>query len=283
MFGEPTPTPFDLRWRMFGVPVRVHPWFWIVSVALGFEWLKSGFQYLLMWVACVFVSILLHELGHVFAGRLFGSRAHIVLYMLGGLAVGSSDVSRRWQRIIVYLAGPGVQLALYGVLLALEHYGYLARLLVSVPVRAMVPIMIGYGMLLLINLWWPLFNLLPIWPLDGGRVSREIFQWVWPSQGTRASLVLSIVTAAVLALNTIAVFCKYPSLERIHPWLGYLDLGHPINALFIAMLGAASYIELQQLHGRGGPRWRRQEEEEERMPWERDPDYWKSGRTDPWD
>ena len=65
----------------------------------------------MLWIACVFLSILLHEFGHVWAGRGFGSDASIVLYSFGGLAVGASDQRLRWQRIIVYLAGPGIQFA----------------------------------------------------------------------------------------------------------------------------------------------------------------------------
>src|SRR5207302_5403914 len=62
-------------------------------------------SYLLIWIACTFVSILIHELGHVFMGRLFGSHGHIVLYSFGGLAIGSSALRSRWQRIAVYFAG----------------------------------------------------------------------------------------------------------------------------------------------------------------------------------
>src|SRR3954451_7375602 len=98
MFFEPERTAYDLRFRMLGTEVRVHPLFWLVSFFMGANLSKLGFGYVVLWVGCVFVSILLHELGHVLVGRLFGSEGHIVLYSLGGLAVGSNRLPSRWQR-----------------------------------------------------------------------------------------------------------------------------------------------------------------------------------------
>src|SRR4051794_3104022 len=99
MLTEPNYTQFDLRWRMFGIPVRVHPAFWLVSAIYGWDFVQGGeLRLLLVWIACVFVSVLLHELGHVLTGMLFGSRGHIVLYSFGGLAIGSNAVRNRSQR-----------------------------------------------------------------------------------------------------------------------------------------------------------------------------------------
>src|SRR5438045_291862 len=103
---EPTSTPYDLRWRMFGIPVRVHPMFWLVSVIMGANAFSQGVQYLLLWVGCMFISILIHELGHVLMGQAFGAYGHIVLDGFGGLAVGSNQLDVRWQRIAVCFAGP---------------------------------------------------------------------------------------------------------------------------------------------------------------------------------
>src|SRR5262249_14879834 len=103
---EPGHTPYDLRWRLFGVHVRVHPMFWLLSAILGFNTTEFGFQYLLFWMACVFVSILIHEFGHVWMGLAFGAEGHIVLYGFGGLAIGSNRSANPWKRIAVALAGP---------------------------------------------------------------------------------------------------------------------------------------------------------------------------------
>src|SRR5262245_38491573 len=119
MLADPSPTPLDLRFRLFGTDVRVHPLFWLISVIFGWSWRNvnllpgGGLGEVALWVACVFFSILLHEFGHVWMGRAFGASGHIVLHGMGGLAIGSSDVPYRWQRVLVSAAGPGIQLLFF--------------------------------------------------------------------------------------------------------------------------------------------------------------------------
>src|SRR5262245_2940933 len=158
---------------MFGTPVRVHPMFWVLTVLLGWRYMGDpgfGIGYLVLWVAVVFVSILLHEFGHVLTGRLFGAYSRVVLYSFGGLAIGSLDLRRRWQRVLVSLAGPAAQLALAAAI----WWGVLP--LVHPPQHAAWkgPVAETIVMLLEINIFWPVLNLLPIWPLDGGKVIREL-------------------------------------------------------------------------------------------------------------
>ena len=85
MLLEPQTTAWDLRWQMFGIPVRVHPMFWLAGLLMGQQSLKQGAEYLLAWVACFFISILIHELGHVVMGMIYGTSGQIVLYAFGGL------------------------------------------------------------------------------------------------------------------------------------------------------------------------------------------------------
>ena len=119
--SEPSETQFDLRFWLFGVHVRVHPYFWILTVFLGWNLVgsaadqRTGLIYLGLWVICVFVSILIHEMGHVFMGRLFGSHGHIVLYSFGGLAIGSNALDHGWQRFLVSFAGPLIQFVVLGL------------------------------------------------------------------------------------------------------------------------------------------------------------------------
>src|SRR5262249_7190 len=73
LFGIAQPTQFDLHWRMFGIDVRVHPLFWLFSAVLGWGFTGGRLDSLVVWVVVVFVSVLVHELGHVLTGRIFGS------------------------------------------------------------------------------------------------------------------------------------------------------------------------------------------------------------------
>ena len=84
---EPQSTPFDLRWRMFGIRVRVHPSFWFFGALLGWTWgqriQQFGLTDLLVWMGCYFFSVLVHELGHVVMGILCGQHGYIVLHFFG--------------------------------------------------------------------------------------------------------------------------------------------------------------------------------------------------------
>src|SRR5207253_2694117 len=121
-FTEPTHSNFDLRFHLFGVPVRVHPTFWLFSAILGWNWVNLGLEYLLLWIGCSFVSILLHEMGHVFMALVFGRPSHVVLYSMGGLAIGDFQVRGRWRRIGISLGGPVAGLLLWAIIWSLQRY-----------------------------------------------------------------------------------------------------------------------------------------------------------------
>jgi stage IV sporulation protein FB len=239
---EPEPTQFDLKFRLFGTHVRVHPMFWAVSGLLGERYLRGGERLgpFLSWIVCSFVSILLHEMGHVLAGRLFGSQGHIVLYSFGGLAIGSSELSKRWQRIVVYLSGPAAQLLLWALVMAAGIY-YLPPL---TPARLLNPTLLEtvFEQLEWINLYWPLLNLMPIWPLDGGRVSREVLEWLMPRNGVSVSLGISFLLAALFAANSVMNATKH------EPLIPYLYAGSWWSALFFGMFAFQNFSELQQIH-----------------------------------
>jgi Zn-dependent protease len=251
---DPGPTQFDLRFRVFGVPVRVHPLFWVLSAALGWDLTKSehGLRALLVWILCCFVSILLHELGHVWMGQAFGSRGHIVLYSFGGLAIGSNDQARRWQRIAVSFAGPGIQLLLWAVLKGAVGYSWSPfRVSASWP-----PLLLdGLGMMLFINFAWAMLNLLPVWPLDGGMIAREVCEAASRSRGVIISLRISLVVAAFLAVNALMAY-------NGRPLVPYLPGGLYVAILF-ALLAFGSYQALQFEQDRRRRYW------DDDLPWSR--------------
>lgn len=157
-----------LRFHLFGFPVRVDPWFWLVSALLGGATSKlgqpGGGTEVLLWVGMVFVSILWHELGHAFAMRRFGSRAEIFLYAGGGLAAPSPGRFTRKEDFIVSAAGPAAGLLL-GLAVWLYGRGWPPQsYLVSLVITQM----------LWINVVWSLVNCLPALPLDGGHMLRAM-------------------------------------------------------------------------------------------------------------
>lgn len=241
MLAEPDRSPYDLRFRLFGLPVRVHPLFWVFSALLGASALDRGIQYLLLWVALVFVSILVHEFGHALAYRAFRVDSHIVLYSFGGLAVPWSAVRWRWQQIVVSLAGPAAGFLLCAAVYFSNHfYPWAGR-------DASLSVWWAYMQLVFINLWWGLVNLLPIWPLDGGQVSEEVCSYVSPRNGRTIALQISVAVAALLCVYSLACVMGVKQeadwLRKVPSWA----IGSLWTAILFGMLAYSSYQRLQQL------------------------------------
>ncbi|MGZ6071650.1 MAG: site-2 protease family protein [Myxococcaceae bacterium] len=182
-----------LRFRLGSIPVLVHPGHLLFALALGLS-AASGSQPLapaavvVIWVALVFVSVLLHELGHALAFRAFGYRSSIQLLMFGGVTTPETDQPLPWGKdVLSTLAGPLFGLAL-GVLclwIAPRVTGDLARYSFE------------YGAYT--NLVWAVFNLLPVLPMDGGRVSRAILGRIFGRGGVIAAHGLGVLVCAGLA------------------------------------------------------------------------------------
>ena len=193
MLFEPPPSQGDLHFRLFGFPVRVHPMFWLATVLLGIHGGEGGTPpaELVIWVVVVFASILVHELGHAVVQRRFGGHPWITLHAFGGLASCNDCDRRPRSQILISLAGPAAGFLLATVVfLALRLTGHevgvrwgnrVANL--SGVIGMHLPLATIYWeplstmnanlivlQLFWINILWGLVNLLPIYPLDGGRV-----------------------------------------------------------------------------------------------------------------
>jgi len=260
VLAEPDRTPYDLNFRLFGIPVRVHPLFWLGAALLGAPTLTAGLGYLAIWIAVVFVSILVHELGHAFAFRRFGSRSHIVLWMFGGLAVPHAGIAGRWRRIVASLAGPAA-----GFVLCALVWG--SARLTDWPVTGGKPVVYLYVALFLVNLYWGVMNLLPVFPLDGGQVSRELCDAKWRGRGFAVALKISIGTAVAVAVYSLVCELEGRSgragLTSVLPW--WVPRGSFFTAILFGLLAAQSYQILQQLRGGGFY----SEAPDDRVPWER--------------
>jgi len=204
MLGTVAPTPFDLNFSLFGIPVRVHPFFWVVSAVMGWshDWRST-----LIWMACVFVSILVHEMGHALTADYYGWNPHVVLYWCGGYAAYFPSWSRSTGRsILVTFAGPGAGFVLYGILFGVE------RLLVHEHVHLSQYTRLAFRYMEFINLWWGLVNLLPVYPLDGGQISRAALGHWRPHDGVDLSLKISLVVAGAVAYWMFTLHDRFAAL-----------------------------------------------------------------------
>jgi Zn-dependent protease len=218
LFQVPPPTRYDLRFNLAGFPVRVHPLFWLIAVLLGYS--SGNILQILIWVLVVFISILVHELGHALAFRRFGLSSQIVLHFAGGLTIPESTYwGNRWanvvlspnQNIFISLAGPGAgfsfaALVIGGVLLSGGSV-ITTRLLGFIPVPGFAIVPFGGDVLnlfvtslLWVNVFWGIINLLPVYPLDGGSVTRNILLQADPVDGVRKSLWVSVIAGGLVAL-----------------------------------------------------------------------------------
>lgn len=167
------------RFQALGVPVTVSPWFLIV-VLFGLDYLRLGVDFFLIYVIVVFVSVLVHELGHAFAMRRFEQQPQILLQGYIGLTYGSAPYRTRREDILTSLAGPFTQILLLGVpAWAIGHaFDLYGRLFFLVYITKWV------------SLLWGFINLLPVLPLDGGHVAQALW-------GRPAARRISVVTCAL--------------------------------------------------------------------------------------
>jgi Zn-dependent protease len=254
VFAEPDRTQFDLKFPLFGFPVRVHPLFWLLAALLGASWLDDGLIYLLIWVAIAFVSILVHELGHAVAFRCFGVGSHIILYSFGGLAVPWGTVPARWKRIAVSLAGPAAGFLLCAAVYFSNYYSPWAG-------RNQYTFVL-YWSLFGVNLYWGILNLLPVFPLDGGQVAREVASAFSRRDGTRIAVHLSIAVATAMAVFSLA--CVVGARQGAD-WLGNVPWwarGNLWMAILFGMLAVQNYQILQQLNWTES-HW----QDDDRPPW----------------
>lgn len=222
ILAEPPPTQGDLHFRLFNFPVRVHPFFWLVCLIMGLRGDSTPPAEVIAWLLAVFISIIIHELGHAFLQRRYGGSPRIVLHGFGGLAIcGDCDRSPRSQ-ILISLAGPMAGFLFAGLLmLILALLGHQPGIYSesSIPAYDTRPSGVSiFGLwvvweaflsdhvntflrnLFFINILWGAINLLPIYPLDGGQISREVCQLSDPRQGLILSLRISMIAAIAMAI-----------------------------------------------------------------------------------
>lgn len=258
LLSEPPQSAYDLRFQLFGFPIRITWSFWLLALIFGYNLVQSvdnrfydvspgPLPLLVLWSIAVLLSILIHELGHALAFRFFGIHAAIVLYHFGGLAIPASGrrPTRSWSRlpgaenILIAVAGPVAQLLLaaaviVGVRLAGYQVLYLPEYVTWIPgITGGEPIL-DAGMFAAINfivypsIHWAILNLAPVWPLDGGRISREL---VLMFGGTMETAIWSsVICGGGLAVLTFL-------------W------GHTFLAILFASLAASSYQLLGAMGG----------------------------------
>ncbi|GAC1465394.1 MAG: site-2 protease family protein [Isosphaeraceae bacterium] len=209
LMGSPDVTPYDLRFRFLKIPVRVHPLFWLVMLLISGK--QDDLKLAAVFVACAFLSVLVHELGHAMASRLMGDEPiGIVLYAMGGFCAFHADRLSPWRRIFVLIAGPGAGFLLaFLVLVVTLSWTTSSAPFLNAAIRD----------LLFINIVWGILNLFPLWPLDGGQILGNLLGMVNSRNGQRWAHVVSLLTAGGLAIWLASLEDYMMAL-----WFGYFAL-----------------------------------------------------------
>ncbi len=244
--------------RFFGIDVYIHWSFWLLPVLVLFS--QGGLgdlgtaAFLLSILAAGFGCVVLHEYGHALAARAFGiGTRDITLYPIGGVARLESMGRKPWQEFWIALAGPAVNVVLILLLASVLTAAFLAD-------PAGVPESLGVhflSLLLALNIGMVVFNLLPAFPLDGGRVLRSLL-----------SLGLGKLRATRLAARVGAVLAWLIALG------GALFLGNPTLLVIGLFVFLAGQQELQEVE--------REEQRRQAEPFLLRPAYLPSEEPPPW-
>jgi Zn-dependent protease len=214
----------NLTFRLGKIPVRIQPSFFITTVILNFGLAQSDVRRLFTWLAIVLVSVLVHELGHAFAGIAFGLEPRIDLHGFGGTtswAPGGRLSSAK--RIVVSLAGPAMGFAAGCAVLA---WRTASRSLPSDTDSSLAEF--AYSNLLFVNFGWGILNLLPMLPLDGGNVLTHALDIAMPGRGERPARIVSLIVAALATAGAVLAQSWWPALLggsfAASNWRGLKDL-----------------------------------------------------------
>jgi Zn-dependent protease len=204
--------------RVLGIDVFLH-WSWFLVAAFEIEGRTRGYSSLLFNVLeylALFVIVLLHEYGHALACRQVGGSANrIVLWPLGGVAFVDPP-PRPGANLWSIAAGPLVNVALLPVLSLAYFPGRASSLALTMPDV--------YGLLRavwFINLVLLVFNILPVYPLDGGQILRSL---LWFVIGRARSLMAATIVGFLGAAGFILLAVWLHSI-----WLGVISIFMLIN------------------------------------------------------
>ncbi len=221
--------------RIAGTEIKVHLTF---VLFLGW-WTLSGYREggpsgaitAALLLLALFACILLHEFGHILMARRFGVRTpDVILLPIGGVARLERIPDEPRQELLIALAGPAVTGAL-----ALVFYLMLRLTGGDAEVDQLSPLAPFLNQLLVTNVWLLLFNLIPAFPMDGGRVLRALL-------ASRMGMVRGTRVAATLGQGLAVVGGLY-GITSQHPFLALIA--------FFVFLGATGEAEAVETRAAG--------------------------------
>jgi Zn-dependent protease/predicted transcriptional regulator len=240
--------------RLFGIDIGLH-YSWIIiailivfSLAMQFHGVHRDWSEAVVWGTAIltavlfFVCIVLHELGHSLVAQSRGLRVpSIVLFALGGVSQMEKESPDAKTEFWMSLAGPLVSFALGLLCLGLAH----ATGWVGPSSPAGSPFVVMLAWLGYINFSLGLFNLIPAYPLDGGRVFRAAAWW-WTHSMERATRIASTVGQVFAFLFILA------GLWQFFHGQGFGGLWIAFIGWFLLDAARSSRVQVQIMHALSG-------------------------------
>ena len=240
--------------RLFGIPVYLHSTLillpaWVVYTQSGSGWPTTLFM--LAAVTVVFGCVLLHEFGHVLMARWFGVKTRdVTLYPIGGVARLERMAERPVEEIFIALAGPAVNVVIAALLtpLIVAFAVLVGPSMIALGVSLDEPPLVWAAkfcyLLWAMNIGLVLFNMIPAFPMDGGRVFRAILAHFFGlMRGTEIAVPVGIVVIFFVALGAMGIsFLENNGVINPTPLLiaGFISLVGPLE------LRALRYREQQK-------------------------------------
>ncbi|MEO8199047.1 MAG: site-2 protease family protein [Gemmatimonadota bacterium] len=240
--------------RVAGTDVKVHVTFLLLLVYLGFNAYSGGGQAELIAtlaaVLGVFACILLHEFGHITMARRFGVLTpDVILLPIGGVARLQRMPDEPRQELLIALAGPAVTLAIAaGLLTYLRLTGDHTSAFSFAVDAATLP-----GVLFQINVFLLLFNLIPAFPMDGGRVLRSLLAMrIGLVRATRAAVTIGQTLAFVMGIG--GWFLTHEIMLPLIGFFVFLGAGAELAAVETRSAGAGMRVgDMMMTHFRTIP------------------------------
>lgn len=199
----------------------------------------------------VFACVVLHELGHALMAGRFGIRTRdITLLPIGGVARLEKMPEEPRQELLVALAGPAVNVVIAGILflvLMAGSSGFTGQLVISDLTENSLPVN-----LMVVNVSLILFNLIPAFPMDGGRVLRAVLAMFWSRE--KATRVAASLGQGIAVLFVIAGLFYNPFLILIGVFvfigaqaeMGMVEQGAAFKGVTVRQAMMADFISLPE-------------------------------------
>lgn len=239
--------------HLFRIPVFVHVSA-VFMLVWAYLWARppatvSGVEWYIIVLIMLLVGLVLHEVGHAIANRMLGA-GHIVIYLtgFGGLCVSGRPVGTVVADMVVVAAGPATNLALAAL------FWYSPNILLAIDPALLEgqggrPSLLLLFCLAALHVNWGLFiiNIMPIYPLDGGRLVFGTSLLV-----TRDRLLSRQIALTMAVLGAMAWFCWQTGLFAVvghggtlADWMGGIDGFDIVFAIFLVVLVRSA---MQQLY-----------------------------------